>query len=191
MNNRALRTLDSALAVQSAQEVNSNHVTDKVSSAEQTVNALSSVLNYIATDAFNLNPEESMWVGHHLAQMLAPLREMEPKFVLAAVNREMKTGHYSEHMLDLLRNGEVSGHPYQQVEDDEIRYATLHEWTESLASVVLECYPEIRPMIRASIVGSLYGMLEELGLSNNVKQSRASLYLPIAVRHIANSNRQD
>jgi nicotinamide mononucleotide adenylyltransferase len=149
-----------------------------LSSNPNNVNALSSVMNYIITDAFNLSTEESMWVGYHLGNILSPLNNIIPSALMGAVKQEMSTREYSNR---LFKRGEVSSLP--ETEKSGVRYAPIENWVESLSEVVLSSYPNLRPMIKSSIIGSIHGLLTELGI-NSTKKSRGSLYLPNAVRHL-------
>jgi len=140
------------------------------------VSALSSVLNYILTDAFTLTPEESMFTNYHLGVILAPLEPLLPTAVPLAVEQELSTGEYSDRMF-AVKSGRASGTVHG------VAYGTLDQWVEVMSEIVFSCYPDVRPMISARIIGGFYGILAELGVSDEESASRASLYLPTAVRY--------
>lgn len=152
--------------------------------AKQVAHAISAVVNYIISDAFNLSEEENLWVGYHLAKILKPLEFMKPTIILGAVKRELTYGEYSERLFNYQTQENIS-HAIPAV----VRTATLEDWTTVISAAILSSYPDARPMVQASVVGSVYGMLEELGLSNDVNLSRDSVYLPNAVRFVLNNKR--
>jgi hypothetical protein len=144
------------------------------------VNALSSVINYIISDAFMLSSEESMWVGYHLGNIFTPLNSIIPLAILGAVRQEMRTREYSNRMFNRTSAiGEVKA-PVAGV-----KYAPIEDWVDAISEIVLSCYPSVRPMIKSAIIGSLHGLLTELGVSANPKDknARGSQYLPTAVRY--------
>jgi hypothetical protein len=151
--------------------------------APSAVGSLSSVLNYIITDAFDLSSEESLWVGYHMGILLTPLANLIPTASLGAVRQEMRTKEYSARLF------KRKEYPDAVKIDSAVKYAPIEDWVESLSEIVLSSYPELRPMIRSSIIGSIHGLLTELGLNSNPKKSRGSLYLPNAVRHLLGSRR--
>lgn len=166
-------------AVDSPEELEADYAAVSQPSA---VNALSSVLNYIITDAFDLDPEESLWVGYQLGQILLPLERLLPSAVLGSVRQEMTTQEYSNRMLT--RASVWSGPKVKYVRDPSIRAAPVSDWVESLSQIVLSSYPNLRPMLQSTIIGSIHGLLTELGVTSDPKTSRPSLYLPNAVRYL-------
>lgn len=144
-------------------------------------NAVSSVMNYILTDAFDLTQEESFWVGYELRNVLAPVSALRPRVYLAAVSQELETREYSEKLFG--RNWELAGRDAAN-QGSDARQAPISDWAEMLSEIVLVSYPDLRGMITASIIGSIYGILSELGLSDNLNTTRKSLYLPMAIRHL-------
>jgi hypothetical protein len=153
-------------------------------SQPSTVNAISSVLNYIITDAFDLTTEESMWVGYHLGNILSPLNNIIPTALMGAVKQELTNKEYSNR---LFKRGNIETKPVDVVAG--VRYAPIEDWVESLSEIILSSYSGLRPMIKSSIIGSIHGLLTELGISSNPKKSRGSLYLPNAVRHLLSSRK--
>lgn len=146
--------------------------------------AITSVVNYIISDAFNLSDEEHIWLGYQLGKIIKPLEFITPTIVLGAVKRELSTGDYSERLFNYKQSNQVyySASP-------AVRNASLEDWTTVIAAAILSSYPDARHMIQASVIGSIYGMLAELGLSNNPEESRQSMYLPNAVRYALNAKR--
>lgn len=143
-------------------------------------NAVSSVMNYILTDAFDLTQEESFWVGYELRSVLAPVSALRPRVYLAAVSQELETRQYSQKLFG--RNWDMAGKDLT-TQDSRARQAPISDWAEMLSEIVLVSYPDLRGMITASIIGSLYGILAELGLSDDMNTTRKSQYLPMAIRH--------
>lgn len=146
-------------------------------------NAVASVMNYIITDAFNLTQEESFWVGYELQTTLSPVSALRPRMYLAAVKQELETRDYSVKLFSRKwheneQNGSLVTDPV------DARQAPISDWAEMLSEIVLVSYPDLRSFIAASVIGSIYGMLTELGLTEDERTSRKSLYLPTAVRHL-------
>lgn len=140
---------------------------------------IASVINFIITDAFNLTEEENMWVSYHLKSILEPVSILRPRVLLAAVKQELESKEYSDKLFN--RNWATSG--YAQVEA-HVRYAPLEDWVESLSEIILVSYPDLRPLIKSSIIGSILGVMAELGVSDDIRESRGSMYLPTAVRRL-------
>lgn len=144
---------------------------------EGVVRAMSSVLNYIITDSFRLAEEESIWVSYALGEILNPLKVLRPRVLLAAVKQELNDSLYTDKMIerDWDNTEPISGHGKQ---------AKISEWAEMLSEIILVSYPDLRGFITASIVGTVYGILDELGLSEDTENSRQSAYLPNAIRQM-------
>lgn len=159
-------------------------VKPKKYNAKEVAHAIRSVVNYIVSDAFNLSEEEHMWLGYQLAKIMKPLEFINPSIVLGAVRRELNTKEYSERLFNYKPSSKIF-QPAQKA----VRTATLEDWTTVISSAILSSYPEARPMVQASVIGSVYGMLQELGLTNDVDESRQSMYLPNAVRYALNTRR--
>jgi hypothetical protein len=155
-------------------EIPQNHTLQDISSA------VSSVMNYILTDAFDLTSEESFWVGYELKTILSPISALRPRMYLAAVKKELDSKEYSEKLFS--RDWDAAGQ--SQVTDPSVRQAPISDWVEMLSEVVLVSYPDLRSSLQAAVVGSIYGILTELGLSDDENTTRKSLYLPTAIRHI-------
>ncbi len=176
----SLSLLDEALANVKTSSEDERVVLEKSNKAAK---ALATVMNYIVTDAFGLQAEESMWVGYHLNNILKPLRSIIPTTVLIAVDHEIYWSEYSNRLISLVANNERG--QYLNVKDGQgVKYAPLTDWVEWIGEIILSSYPTLRPMIRSAIIGSIHGLFQELGLSNDVKDSRASLYLPSSVRYL-------
>jgi len=147
-------------------------------------NAVASVMNYIITDAFDLAQEESFWVGYQLNTILEPVSALRPRQYLSAVRYELDTKEYSNKLFD--RNWDESGKNSHLLEDEHgnalSKQAPISEWAEMLSEIVLVSYPDLRAFIATTVIGSIYGVLQELGLSENLTVSRKSLYLPNAIR---------
>jgi hypothetical protein len=144
-------------------------------------NAVASVMNYLLTDAFDLTQEESFWVGYELQTLLSPVSALVPRMYLAAVKQELNTNEYSEKMFS--RNWDEAGN-VQTEQNNSSKQAPISDWAEMLSEIVLVSYPDLRSFIAASVIGSIYGILAELGLTEDLKTTRKSLYLPTAIRHL-------
>jgi len=173
--------LDDALAITTNRNTESP---DDFEYNQRVVNALSSVINYIITDAFNLSTENSLFVAFHLGQIFEPLKHIKPDALLAAVQKEMDCGEYSKRMFQRetmpIKNTDTSY-------STGVRYASVSDWVEGLSEIVLGSYSDLRPMIQSSIVGSIHGLLTELGVGDDPRKSRASQYLPNSVRYLISS----
>lgn len=167
-----------------ANEPDKKEVRSKKYEAKEVAHAIRSVVNYIISDAFNLSEEEHLWLGYQLAKIMKPLEFINPSIVLGAVRRELTTKEYSERLFNYKQSGRIF-QPAQKM----VRTATLEDWTTVISSAILSSYPEARPMVQASVIGSVYGMLQELGLDNDTEISRQSMYLPNAVRYALNTRR--
>lgn len=150
----------------------------------RTVHAISVVVNYTISDAFDLTMEESLWVGWMLQDVLEPLKDIHSDAIQAAVKQEIDSFVYSN---ALFERDKERGSIHKQMKN--VKYASLDEWTKAVSEIVFASYPELRPMVSSRIVGSISGLFTELGLTNDAS-SRASLYLPTALRHIV-ANRDD
>ena len=67
-------------------------------SPEEVSHAFSAALSYMATDAFNLTPEESSWVSYNLQDILKTCAHTLPVSLPNAVSHELETKHYSASM---------------------------------------------------------------------------------------------
>lgn len=150
----------------------------------RTVTAIATVVTYTLTDAFDLVAEESIWVGWHIQEILAPLRDEHASCLQVAVKKELDTFVYSN---ALFERGQNKGAHHPQA--DKVKYASLDDWTEAMTEIIFASYPDLRPMTKARIIGSISGLLNELGLTND-RYSRASLYLPTALRHIVQNKQR-
>lgn len=144
----------------------------------KTVKAIGTVVAYTISDAFDLVPEEVMWTRWHLDEILEILEGECPSGVQVAVKQELDNYVYSAALSERDR---VAGKVHQPSEN--IKYASKDDWTEALTEIIFASYPDLRPMTHSRIVGSISGLLEEIGLTNN-GNSRASLYLPNVLRYI-------
>jgi hypothetical protein len=152
--------------------------------AERTVGALSSVLNFIITDAFNLSPEESIWISRLLNNALEPLKEIIPSATLGAVRQEMNNSAYSIRMFERsMQPGFAVTESNTSIAKD-VKYASASEWTEGICQIVLTSYPNVRPAISSRIIGSIHGIFRELGVGEDPETSRPSRYLPNSIRFI-------
>lgn len=147
------------------------------------VTAITTVVSYMLSDAFDLTAEESIWVSWNLQELLAPLRKEHSNALQVAVNRELETFEYSQALFDRDKNrGTV------RRQHENVKYASLDDWVEAVTEIIFASYPDLRPMAKSRIIGSVAGLLAELGITNE-SNSRASLYLPNSLRHIIASKK--
>lgn len=147
---------------------------------QDTTKAVACVINYILTDAFDLAQEESFWVGYELQSILSPISALRPHMYLAAVKQELDTKEYSNKLFE--HNWEVAGTGQKTFSSMQ---APISDWAEMLSEIVLVSYPDLRAALQAAVIGSIYGVLVELGLTENVNTSRQSVHLPNAMRYLA------
>ena len=130
--------------------------------AEKTVSALANVLNYIITDAFDLSPEESIWVSRLLGPSLEPLKKIIPTAILGAVTVEMTTGAYSTRMFQRSTvptfgsNVTTSKDKYEP----NVLQATSTDWVEGICQIIFDSYPSLRPALRSRIIGQSTAYLQ-------------------------------
>ena len=147
------------------------------------VSAISTVITYMLSDAFDMTSEESIWVGWTVKELLQPLENEHSEGLQVAVSRELETFEYSQ---SLFERDKTRGTVH--IKHDNVKYATLDEWVEAVTEIIFASYNNVRPMTRSRIIGSIAGLLTELGITND-ENSRASLYLPTSLRHIMASRK--
>lgn len=160
----------------------------KLVEAERTVSALSSVVNYIITDAFNLTSDESFWVGMMLNTSLEPLKTIIPSATLGAVRQELSIGTYSQRLFE--RASIPANATQPTTYDKNVEYASVSDWTEGICEIILSGYPHLRPILKTRIIGSVYGIFRELGVGETSK-SRPSIYLPTNIRFLLRKNEKE
>lgn len=143
------------------------------------VEALRTVMLHTLTDVFALVPEEILWAGYHLDQILAPLAGQQPAKLPAAARQEMLHASYSQALAAL-----ESQHLSPTVADSSTRSASLEDWAAVLVSTICECFP-MRPMLESTMRGQLTGLLRELGVGAPTRP-RSCRYLPSDVRERLN-----
>lgn len=159
----------------------------RVTEAERTVSALSNVLNFIVTDAFCLTAEESIWVSRLLHNALEPLKKIIPSATLGAVKQEMLTGSYSLRMFQKNSTPEFTLDDISDPYGKNVQQATATDWTEGICQIIFDSYPDLRPAIKSRIIGSVHGVFEELGVTDNLKKTRKARYLPTTIRYVINA----
>lgn len=145
-------------------------------SRAEEVEALRTVMLWLLADTFALLPEEAMWAGYHLGEVLAPLASATPLSLPLAVVRELRTGDLAAR----LNRVEVEGPGIPPAEDPQVLVAKTSDWTAVLMNMVTACY-EVRPMVESSMRGRLDGLLRELGIGV-AGRPRPARYLPNDLR---------
>lgn len=181
MNENPLLALDNALNV--AQELRSLNERQLEDSSEKAAKALSSVLTYIISDAFDLSGEEALWVGYYIGDLMAPMNKIRPAAQLLAVQEELKYGEYSNKLFRHTSSDTESSTNNSSTVNG-VQYAPMSTWVEGMSDIIFTSYPNLTPMYKSRIIGSLHGIFTELGLDNNLKKTRPSLYLPNAIRYL-------
>lgn len=143
-----------------------------------TVKAIGTVMAFTISDAFDLAYTETMWTQWRLDEILQVLERECPTGVQLSVKQELDNFTYSAALFDRYR---MDGKVHQQ--NENVKYASLDDWTEALTEIIFDSYKELRPMVKARIIGSISELLKEAGLTNGT-DSRASLYLPNTLRYI-------
>jgi hypothetical protein len=143
--------------------------------------AMRTVVLFTITDAFGLVPEETMWAGYHLDDILAPLLDKTPGNVPLTVRQEMLDSNYSA-ALDMIeaRDDRSTG----TVWDREATHATVNDWASVTMQMISECY-QMRPLEESAMHGKIVGLLRELGVDDPANP-RPARYLPNDVRYRLN-----
>ena len=138
--------------------------------------ALRTVMLYVLSDAFALLPEEIMWAGFHLDEILSPLAGQEPGSVALAVRHESRTGEYSAR-LSRAESLPVTTAPAQVGPSAHVSAA---DWAAVLMHMVSTGYV-LRPLVESSMLGQIIGLLRELGVGDGTAP-RPAKYLPNDLR---------
>ena len=146
-------------------------------SAAAHVAAFRAVLLHLIVEAFDLREEETLWVGYHLDQTLAPLMQQKPHTVPFPVRQEMLNGSYTR-LLELRGKAHIARG--QCVHDARVLHASCEDWAETLISPILESY-NIRPITEATMRGQMLGLLRELGVGDE-QNPRGATHLPTELR---------
>jgi len=160
-----------------AREANMRASTQAPTDPALIARAFRTVLAYTITDAFACTVEESLWVRHHLGEIVEPLTTMQPHAMPLAVRRELMEHSYS----DLFDRADTSEYEATALPADaETTNAALDDWAGVLTETISECYT-LRPMVESATYGKITGLLRELGVGDPMNP-RAARYLPAAVR---------
>ena len=145
------------------------------------LDGLRTVILFTVADAFGLVPEETMWVGYHLDDILSPLMGRTPGSVPLAVRQEMLEGNYTRelNLIDARDNRAATA-----VWDPNAVHATVNDWAAVTMQMITECY-QMRPLEESAMHGKIVGLLRELGV-DDPKNPRPARYLPNDVRHRLN-----
>lgn len=143
--------------------------------------ALRTVVLYTYADAFALVPEEIMWAGYHLDDILAPLVDRKPGSVPLAVRQEMLDGNYTRALAAIEKRDDRAT---TLVWDHQATHATGNDWAAVTMQMISECY-HLRPLEESAMHGKMVGLLRELGVDNPTNP-RPARYLPNDIRHRLN-----
>lgn len=127
-------------------------------------------------EAFDLYDEEDLWLGYHLDQLFAPLRDFTPHALPLPVRQELLDGTYSR-LLELRYRARImrGQAPY----DATVLHASKEEWADALLDPVFASY-SLRPLIESGMRGGMIGLLTELGVDGD--PPRGTLFLPNDLR---------
>lgn len=139
--------------------------------------AFRTVLAYTITDAFACSVEESLWVRHHLNEIVEPLTTIKAHTMPLSVRRELMERSYSD-LFD--RADTADGSAIALPADANTTNASLDDWTGALSETITQCY-SLRPMTESAIYGQINGLLREIGVGDPVNP-RGARYLPAAIR---------
>lgn len=153
----------------------------RIASPDDSINAITAVINYILTDSFNLSQEESIWVGYEIKKLLEPLKALIPQAYMTAVRYEIDNKEYSDKLFN--RQWYSTNNNGERDLNKPAKQALLNDWVEVISEIILISYPSLNGEETAYIVGSIHNILNELGLTNNSKTTRHSDYLPTAIRY--------
>lgn len=146
-------------------------------STANVIRASRTVIVYTIADVFDLTEDEAMWAVYHLDAALKPFAPKKARALASPVRHELESGFYSDCFAK-----RDSANP--QVADPTVASADAIDWATALSNVVLESFPH-RPMESSVLIGSISGILTELGVGH-ATHPRASKYLPNAVRYLRN-----
>jgi len=146
--------------------------------------AIVSVLTFLIADSFNLKEEEQQKLGYDLSKIIKPLESLPAEVILASVNKEMETGEYSKRLFNYIQKPEIPEEFYRNV-----KTALLEDWVAVISAAILSSYPTAKPMIQTTIIGQIYAVLLELGLTNDIQTSRKSVYLPNSIKYVLNQKK--
>ena len=118
---------------------------------------------------------------------LEPLKKIIPSATLGAVRQEMITGSYSLRMFQKNSTPEFTTDDISDPYGKNVQQATATDWTEGICQIIFDSYPDLRPAIKSRIIGSIHGIFEELGVTDNLKKSRRARYLPTSIRYVINA----
>ena len=169
------------------------HVTTPLRRAEQravlsnpdgsliSLGALRTVVLCTLADAFALVPEEILYAGRHLDEVLAPLMTRTPTSVPLSVRHEMFEGNFTA-TLERLGTTEMSS--AIAVDQQHRHRAHAEDWAAVTVQTIGECY-DLGPVEEAAMHGRIVGLLRDLGV-DHPNNPRAARYLPNNVRYRLN-----
>lgn len=143
--------------------------------------ALRTVVLCTLADAFALVPEEILYTGRHLDEVLAPLITRAPSSVPLSVRHEMFEGNFAA-ALERLETSDRS--TATAVDNPEAHRARAEDWAAVTVQMVGECY-DLSPMEESTMHGRIVGLLRDLGVDHPTNP-RAARYLPNNVRYRLN-----
>lgn len=143
--------------------------------------ALRTVVLCTLADAFALVPEEILYTGRHLDEVLAPLMSRTPTSVPLSVRHEMFEGNFAA-ALERLETSDIT--TASAVENTETHRARAEDWAAVTVQMVGECY-DLAPLEETTMHARIVGVLRELGVDHPINP-RAARYLPNNVRYRLN-----
>lgn len=129
---------------------------------------------YTISSSFNLNEEETIWVGYQLDTILSPLLRYKPMNVPFPVRQEMLKQTYSYLLEQKSRNNRMMID--SQKFSNKALIAELNDWVDALMNVLTMSY-NFKPVDEIKIRGELSVLLSSLGVGALVSPRMAS-HLP-------------
>lgn len=162
------------------------HATRNPDGTLQHASAHRSVLLYSIADVFRLTPEEILWTGYVLDQMLAPLLARTPDDTPFAVRQELLHGTYSR-SLDALLAQEIpltTPRTGLTVTPSDAPLVPVADWVEVFLSPIRVSYA-LDPLSESRMRHDLKRILRDLGCDS--PNPRMPAYLPSALRALRNT----
>lgn len=139
--------------------------------------ALKVSMTYMVADAFNLTNEEIIWFGYQVGEALAPFSQEKPRSLPNVVTHELMTHQYSNLLAKRKEGAYVKSEDIQESNNEVVI------WIDVMMEMIDISYsPGL--FVQAETRAKLMASLKELGVGH-IKNPRAALYLPNAIRHNA------
>lgn len=129
---------------------------------------------YTISSSFDLNEEETIWVGYQLDSILSPLLRYKPNTVPFPVRQEMLKKTYS-YLLEQKSRVDKKTITSQKFSNN-VLIAELADWVDALMNILTMSY-NLKPVDEIKIRGELSVLLSSLGVGALISPRMAS-HLP-------------